>query len=273
MATKPVFDDVKPWPGENPASAPAPRDHNRPPPEEVIPAEFREALISERADFLTLLDQLLGKGDPDSEDYVQGSVDRAKCADETTLGLCGELVKRLRACEQLVSKVHQDVKAPYLLAGRLCDAEKNALHGRIIAGKSRIEALQQDYLREQRRKEQLAEAERQAEFRRQEAERQRLAELARENNIDPVVIPEAAPPPPPVQRAEPVRSDGGATVSRLTEWKSQVEDYRLAFTSVKDDAKVREAIDAAVQRLVKATKGQKPMKGVRIYEDVKASNR
>lgn len=270
MATKPVFDDVPAWP--EPKAAPADRLHNRPPPEEVIPAEFREALLSERANFLTLLDGLLGKGDPNSEDYVEGSVDRAKCADETTLGLCGELVKRLRACEQLVSKVHQDVKAPYLLAGRLCDAEKNALHGRIMTGKSRIEALQQDYLREQRKKEQEAEAERQAEFRRQETERQRLADLARENNIDPVVIP-AAPPPPPVARAEPVRSDGGATVSRLTEWKSQVEDYRLAFTSVKDDAKVREAIDAAVQRLVKATKGQKPMKGVRIFEDVKASNR
>lgn len=271
MATKPVFDDVPEWPKSE--GAPADRLHNRPPPEEVIPAEFREALLSERADFMTLLDQLLGSGDPNSENFTEGSVHRAICTDDKTLGLCGELAKRLRACEQLVSKVHKDVKEPYLTAGRLVDAEKNALVGRIHAGKERVESLQADYLREQRRKEQEAEAERHAEFLRQEQERQRLADLARENGIDETVVPSAPPPPPPAARAEPIRSDGGATVSRLTEWKSEVENYRLAFTSVKDDAKVKEAIDAAVQRIVKATKGQKPMKGVRIYEDVKASNR
>lgn len=271
MATKPIFDDVPAWPDQQ--NAPAPRDHNRPPPEELIPLEFREALLEERPDFLTLLDQLLGAGDPNTEEFKEGAVHRAKCTDDETLGRCGELVKRLRSCEQLVSKVHTEVKAPYLLSGRLVDAEKNALIGRILNGKTAIETLQQDYLREQRRKEQEAEAERQAEFRRQEAERKRLADLARENDIDPVVVPAPAPPPPPVARTEPIRSDGGATVSRLTEWKSQVEDYRLAFTSVKDDAKVREAIDAAVQRIVKSTKGQKLMKGVRIYEDVKAGNR
>ena len=46
--TKPVFDDVPEWPSQGPA----PRDHNRPPPEELIPLEFREALLSDRPDFL-----------------------------------------------------------------------------------------------------------------------------------------------------------------------------------------------------------------------------
>lgn len=270
MATKAIFDDVAPWP-ERGAALP-PRDHNQPPIEERIPAEFREALLSERGDFIVKLDQLLGTGDPNAEDFREGAVHRAKCVDDDTLGKCGELVKVLRACEQLVGKVHTEQKAPHLIAGRLVDAERNAFVARISTGKSKIETLQQDYLREQRRKEQEAEAERQAEIRRQDEERRKLEELARENNIDPAVLP-PPPPPPPIARAEPIRSDGGATVSRLTEWKSEVEDYRLAFTSVKDDAKVREAIDAAIQRLVKATKGQKPLKGVRIFEDVKASNR
>lgn len=162
---------------------------------------------------------------------------------------------------------------PYLNAGRLVDAEKNAFVARITAGKFAVEELQREYYREQRQKEIKAQAEAQAERDRLDEERRKLEELARENDIDVAALPPPPPPPAPIAKAEPVRSDGGATVSRLTEWLSQVEDYRLAFTSVKDDAKVREAIDAAIQRLVKATKGQKPLKGVRIYDDFKASNR
>lgn len=247
--------------------------HNNPPPEERVPAEFREALLSERPDFLTLLDNLLGAGDPNSEAYKPGSVQRAKCVDEDTLGKCGELVKKLRAAEAVVDATHKVAKAPYLIGGKLVDAEKNAFGARINAGKFAVEELQREYYREQRRLEMIAAAEVQAERDRLDEERRKLEELARENDIDVAALPPPPPPPPPVAKAEPVRADGGATVSRLTEWLGVVEDYRLAFTAVKDDAKVREAIDAAIQRIVKSTKGQKPLKGVRIYEDFKASNR
>ncbi len=198
---------------------------------------------------------------------------RAKCVDEDTLGKCGELVKKLRAAEALIDATHRTVKAPYLAGGRLVDAEKNAYAARISAGKYAVEELQREYYRAERQKELEAIAEAQAERNRLDEERRKLEALAAENDIDVAALPPPPPPPPPVVKAEPVRSDGGATVSRLTEWLSQVEDYRLAFTSVKDDAKVREAIDAAIQRVVKSTKGQKPLKGVRIYEDFKASNR
>ena len=40
---KPIFDDVADWPAQ---SGPAPAGHNRPPMEELIPAEFRRDLLS-----------------------------------------------------------------------------------------------------------------------------------------------------------------------------------------------------------------------------------
>lgn len=272
-----TFPGVSPWPKRreraDESEAPAPVGHNQPPVEERIPAEFREALLTERADFMVLLDNLLGVGDPNSEDYKPGAVQRAKCTDAETLGKCGELVKKLRAADQLVTRIHTEVKAPYLLASQLCDAEKRAFAGRISAGKVAVEDLQNTYLRGEQQKAREAELERQAEIAKQNAERRRLEELARENNIDPAVIPVAAPPPPPPVRAEPVRSDGGATVSAQKEWKSEVEDWLKAFKHVKTDANVRDAIAKAIQREVKATKGAKAIPGVRIYEDVKASNR
>lgn len=272
-----TFPGVSPWPKrrerEPEAEAPAPVGHNQPPIEERIPVEFREALLTERADFMVLLDNLLGVGDPNSESFKPGAVQRAKCTDTETLGKCGELVKKLRAAEQLVDAIHRELKAPYLQGGKLVDAEKNSLVGRIGVGRYAVEELQNTYLRGEQKKAREAELERQAEIAKQNAERRRLEELARENNIDPAVIPVAAPPPPPPVRAEPVRSDGGATVSAQKEWKSEVEDWLKAFKHVKADANVRDAIAKAIQREVKATKGAKAIPGVRIYEDVKASNR
>jgi hypothetical protein len=258
LASKPIFDDVPEWPTQ--ASAPAPRDHNKPPLEEIIPLEFRELLLAERADFLTRLDQFLGAGDPNSEDYTPGAVDRAKAEDEKTYALCGDLVDALRKSEQHVDRTHKAVKQPYLDGGRLVDAEKNTLVGRIKAGRDRVQALMDKFAADQREKQRKMEAE-------QVAERARLEELARENDLEA-----ALPPPPPPLKAEPVRSDAGSTISTKVEHACRVEDYAKAFRKVKDDAKVREAIDAAIKRIVKATKGQ-PIPGVRIWETTKASVR
>lgn len=251
-------------PGENPASAPVGIGHNKPPLEELIPQEFRTELLGEKADFFVILERYLGRGDPNAEDYVEGAVDRAKCTSEEELGRCGEVINALRKIDQIVTGVHKRVKDPYLTAGRLVDAEKNALVGRILAGRDRVQGKMNDYAFDQR------EIARKAELQRQE-DRRRLEELARENNVE-AVLP---PPPPPPPKAEPIRSDGGATVSLGTEWRSTVEDYVKAFKHVKNDAKVREAIDAAIQRLVKATKGNndKPLAGVRMFEAAKVSAR
>lgn len=250
---KPIFDDVKPFPGE--MAALPPRDHNRPPPEEVIPQEFRAALIGEKADFYEVMDLYLGTED------ANGVVDRAVCKNDEQLGKCGDAVKALRAMDQLVTKVHKAEKEPHLIAGRLVDAEKNALGGRIAAGREKVEAQMNAYAAEKRRQERV-------EQQRIADERRRLEELARQNNVEA-----ALPPPPAPAKVEPVRSDGGSTVSLQTEWLHETEDYDLAFKLVSTDAKVREAIDAAIKRIVKATKGAQQIPGVRIYEAVKTSAR
>jgi hypothetical protein len=261
MAT--AFSDVKPWPKQADANPRAVIGGNEPPLEARIAAEFRDALLTERADFMALLDQLLGKvnADPEKPEDL-GSVHRAKCDSDETLGRCGELVKRLRACEGLVSAAHVVVKKPYLDAGRVVDAEKNALVARIGNGRSAVQRLMDDYADEQLKLRRAREAE-------EAAERKKLEALARENNL------EAALPPPPSAplRSAPVRSDGGATVSLGTEHVSTVVDYAKAFKKVKDDAKVREAVDAAIQRVVKAAKGQIEIPGVTIVERAKTSAR
>ena len=54
-------------------------------------------------------------------------------------------------------------------------------------------------------------------------------------------------------------------------WLSQVEDYELAFMAVANNSKVRDAIDTAIKNMVRG--GVHEIPGVRIWSDVKASNR
>lgn len=259
-SSPPVFADVKPFPEPNPRAV---IGNNEPPLEDRIHAEFRDALLGERADFMTKLDQLLGKANPDPEKPEDlGAVQRARCVDDDTLGKCGELMKALRAADQLVSNTHTAVKKPYLDAGRCVDAEKNALIARIGAGRGVVQSLMDEYA-EKQRLDRIAQAAKEAE------ERQRLEELARENNLESAL---PAPPPPPA-RTGPVRSDGGATVSLGVEHISTVTDYAKAFRKVKDNAKVREAIDAAIQKMVKDAKGKIEIPGVTITERAKTSAR
>jgi len=265
MATnpKPVFEDIAPWPETAGANPRATIGHNEPPLEERIPAEFLEALLGERADFMVKLDDLLGKVDPDPEKASDlGSVHRAKCDSEDNLGKCGSLVKTLRAAEQLVEGVHVRIKKPYLDAGRAVDAEKNAYLARIAAGKRRVQQMMDDYANDQLKKRREQEA-------KDAEDAAKLAVLARENNLEAALLPA----PAPAARLEPVRSDFGATVSFGTEHVSTVTDYSKAFKRVKDNAKVREAIDAAIQKLVKDAKGKIEIPGVEIAERARTSAR
>lgn len=242
MATKPIFDDVQPWP-ERPLPAEAVMGHNKPPAEDDVRAQFREELLTAKPDFDSRLEQ------------IEAAADRVAVNDDETLGRAGDFIRTIRATDKLVADTHVKVKAPYLAAGRVCDAEKNALAARLATARGKVEGQMNAYAAEQRRQE--LEAQRKA-----EEEHQRLEELARENNLETALPP--APPPP--SRPEPVRSDGGATVSIGVDYVSTVEDYTKAFRKVKDDADVRAAIDRAIQRIVKATKGKTPIPGVRIDE-------
>lgn len=288
MIAEPIFPDVAPWPKQSDPLPP--RDHNKPPLEELIPAEFREELLRERPDFMRKFDDLIG------------AADRAVANDDDTLGRCGDLVDGYRKLQNHIDAAHKVVKQPYLDGGRLVDAEKNVLGARIKAARDKVEAIGNEYVakreaaaraeRERVAAEQRAAAEAAARAERErvvaELEAQRAA--AEATNAEERVAAEeraaqarrdaeeamakaALAPSVPTAPASLVRSDAGSTVSAKQEYECAVEDYSKAFRSVKNDAKVREAIDAAVKRLVKQTKGQLEISGVRIWPVSKANFR
>lgn len=288
MATNPIFDDVAPWPEHKPqGSAPPPAGHNKPPLEELIPAEFREALLADKPDFLTKLDLLVE------------AAGRAKAEDDDTLGKCGDLVKSYRALKSHVEATHKAVKQPFLDGGRLVDAESKALLERVEAAKRKVEAVGNAYVAkkdaEARAERERIEAEqRAASEAAMRAERERIAaeqaaaravaEAASEeerraaeqraadaNRQAEEAMAAAALAPATPDRPEPIRSDAGATVSGSKEWKSEVADYQLAFMAVEDNPRVREAIDKAVAQLVKA--GKRTIEGVKIWPVAKANFR
>src|SRR5690606_38859674 len=117
MVTNPIFNDVPAWP--DPQPAPVHMGHNKPPLEEIIPQEFRTELLRERPEFLLRMDELVE------------AADRAHAEDEDSLGRCGDLVNSYRAAIKHIDLTHKAVKQPHLDAGRLVDAEKNALVDRI----------------------------------------------------------------------------------------------------------------------------------------------
>lgn len=257
---------------------------NEPPIEEQIAMEFREALLSERPDFMVRM-----------ESAVE-AVGRAEVVDDETLGKAGDLAKILRACESYVAEVHKAVKEPHLARSRACDAEKNALTSKITVARSRLADVMNAFMAKreaERRAEEMrraaearaaAEAAAKAEREAREAElaaQRAMAEAANEAEREAAAaraaeaqreaeqrMADAALAAAPVGKAEPVRSDTGSTISGRTVWQSQVEDYAKAMKAVKSDPKVREAIDAAVQRLVKA--GQREIPGTRIWSTTQA---
>lgn len=275
---KPVFADVAPWP-EKPKPAVAAVGHNKPPVEDEARAAFREALIADRPDF-----------EKKVEDIV-AAADRARVIDDETYARGGSFVKTARAAIAHVGAAHTAAKAPYLAGGRVVDAQKNELVSRIEQARDKVQQQLNAYAaqkeaearaeRERIAAEQraAAEAAMKAERERQEAEAaaaraareaaseeeraaaaERAAEAARQAEA---AMSAAALAPAPVAKAEPIRSDDGATVSSKTVWNSAVDDHAKAFKAVKTDPKVKEAIEAAVARRVRA--GDREIPGARIW--------
>lgn len=244
--TEQIFPDVAPWPEQ--AAAPAPAGHNKPPVGETVKADFLEELLRERPDFLEKVDQIVA------------AVGRAQIVDDATLAKGGTLEKTIREATKHVDAVHAKVKEPYLAAGRAVDAEKKSLVARLDDAKSALKRSMNDYMASR-------EAARRAEQAKREAEERARAAAAEE------AWPEDAVPLAGARKDEDkiVRSDEGAAVSGTTVWKSEVLDYAAAFAMVESDPKVREAIDAAAARLVRA--GMRKLPGVRIWSTVEARSR
>lgn len=285
MATKPIFEDIPEWPEQR--QSPPPVGHNKPPLDELIPAEFRATLLDDKPDFLTVMENLVD------------AASRASAENDDELARCGTLVKNYRAVLDRINVAHRVVKAPYLEAGRLCDTEKNALTCKVEAAKQRVEAIGNAYVA---KREALLKAERE----RVAAEQRAAAEAAMRAERERIIAEEAAArataaatteaerdaadaaayrarrdakaaaaaaalAPAAPAKSEPVRSDEGATVSGKEEWISEIEDIAKAFKAVKDDPKVREAVEAAVKRLVRA--GKREIPGVRVWAVSKANFR
>lgn len=282
MASAPsIFGDVPAWPDR---AGPAPIGHNTAPLDEEARAKFRDQLLSEHPQFMQRLDDL------------EAAAGRVDVHDDDTLGRAGDLVKMFRSHAKHITETHEAVKKPYLEAGRAVDAQKNTLCGRLDDMKRQVEPKMNTYLAakeaeqraereriaaEQRR---LAEQAQAAERERQRAEQEAIEAARAATNDDERAAAEerrvaaaqaaeeaqaaAALAPAAAAKAEPVRSDAGSTVSGKQVWNSKVDDYPKAFKAVKDDAAVREAIDKAIARLVRA--GKREIPGTTIWPTTQA---
>lgn len=226
-----------------------------------------------------------------------GAADRSTATSEETMGKCGQTVIQIRAAMKKIDDAHTDAKAPYLEGGRVIDTAKKELRTPLEEAKAKIEGKQQGYLREQAKRdderaakaaeeqrridEENAKRQREHEEAQRKAQEEAAAARAAEEAGRPApvyvapVVPEpvyVAPPPPPapIERGI-IRGAEGAAISGKKVWKSQVTDYAAAFAMVSSNAKVREAIDAAVAAIVRA--GVRDVPGTRVWEDVGVSNR
>lgn len=254
----PAFPDTKPWPAQAEANPRAVIGNNRPPLDVEARVAFDE-ILDGREGFRQRLTDLIDASD------------RATAIDIETAGRCGELVKQIRAATKFIEDAHKATKEPYLLAGRAIDAAKNELITPLDKAKRAVEAKQSQFLREE-------EAKRQAELRRQQeaeeaafrAEQERLAAEPAAQREDSDLAP-ASPPPTLEPERQIIRGDYGAAISGQKVWLAKVEDYALAFAAVASNEKVREAIDKAIASMVRG--GVREIAGVRIWSDIKASNR
>lgn len=278
---------------------------NTPPLEERIAMEFRDALLERRSDFIDRMESAIAAVGRAIILNADGNP-QLVTEDDETLGRAGDLEKILRACDGHISETHKAVKQPYLDGGRAADAEKNRLIHPITEARHRLRdgmnalmakreaarrAEEARIAAEQRAAEDRARAA-EAERRRaeeaataaaREAEQARMAGDAEAMEAARIAEQQAAADARAAERRmenetfaaaqaaprnEPVRSDAGATISGKTVWNSAVEDYAKAMKSVRSDPKVKEAIDAAVARLVRA--GQREIPGVKIWSTVQA---
>lgn len=225
---------------------------NRPPIDQLARSDFDEAIDSHdglRARIAQLVD----------------SSTRAVATTDEEAGRCAELIRQMGAAEKVVDDERVKVKAPYLAAGRSVDEAAKSLVGPLTQAKDGVRHTANGYLREKQRRE---DAERQR-IAAEAAQRQRAeAERAAAENRAPE--PVAAPPPPPAEPAR-VRSDFGAVASARKVKVATIDDWPKAFKAVKTVPAVQEAVQKAINGLVRA--GQVNIPGVTITDDVAMSVR
>lgn len=241
--------------------------HNRPPVEEQGVGDFNDAVDRIEGNVRKRLAELVA------------SADRATATSDDEAGRCATLIKQIDAAVKAVESARVDVKAPYLEAGRKIDAAARTLTGDADAAKQRVRKIVEGYLREkaakeeaERRRREQEEAARRAELERAAAEEAaRAAEQGREADpeiMEATVLAAARP-----AEAEPVRvrSDFGQTATAGKIKVAVITDWAKAFKAVKSVPAVQDAIQKAVNALVRA--GQTNIPGVEIKDDIRLSVR
>ncbi len=229
------------------------RSDNRPTPAIDAVAAFDDAL-RQREGFIDRIDALIAASE------------RAIANDDETAGRCADLQRQISAAAKVVDGEREMVKRPYLEAGRAVDeaAKRHSvrLNGALQSVRGKIETYARQKLREQEQQRQR-EIEAQRERKRIAQEEAEKARAAGEPVPDPEPVAPAPPPPKPTLS---VRGDYGSVASVQKVWKGEIEDWNKAFKAVSSNENVRDAVQKAVNALIRS--GTREIKGVRIYEDV-----
>ena len=261
MSEQSVFPEHPEFPG-----APPPMGHNRPPVDEQGLVDFNDA-IDQHEGLRARIPALLA------------SCGRAKADSDETVALCADLIKRIAAVESTVERERKDIKEPYLEAGRKIDAAARTLVNDLSKAKVGIRNLVEAYMRDKLAREQ-AEQRRIAD--QQRIERERLESLAlaelqsaqqEQRPADQQIVGAAIAVPVKEAKPEPtqVRSLEGALATTKKVKVAVITDWPKAFRSVKNVPAVQEAVQRAINGLVRA--GQANIPGVEIKEDVALSVR
>jgi hypothetical protein len=258
MAT--AFTDVQKWPGEANGPAQVGIGHNRPPVEKQGVADFNDA-IDKHADLRQKILDLIG------------SAERAFVDDEESAGRAAELIRQMGAAEKIVDEERKKVKEPYLTAGRRIDETARTLIHRLSQAKVEVRRMTEDFMRkreaelaaERRRIEDQQRRDREAAERAAAAEIENAAAEGRAPVAEIVEAPIAVAARPVEQAKNEVRSDFGSTVSTRRVKVAVITDWAKAFKAVKSVPKVQDAIQTAVNALVRA--GQTDIPGVEVKED------
>lgn len=297
------FADVAPWP-DRPAAADAAIGHNKPPLSELIPLEFRETLLAERPDFLTRMRDLV-----DAANRARADDDETLGRCGNLVKAYRECIKHIDATHTAVkqpylegSRLVDAEKNALIFDINEAKAKVEGVGNAFVAKRQAAEDAERARIAAEQRA--AAEASAAAERERERVEQEAIvaaaaaeaaarkaaqdgdveaavdAEIARQvaldiataaNDAAEQAMAAAALAPAMPAKAEPVRSDEGATISGKQDWKSEVTDYTVAFIHVEDHPKVREAIDKAIAQQVKA--GKRTLPGVRIWPVAKANFR
>lgn len=239
---------------------------NRPPITDLAVIDFNEAIDS-TVGLRVRIGQLLD------------SATRAAATDDETAGRCAELIRQMTAVEKVVEGARAETKGPYLDAGRRVDDTARMLIGDVVTAKGAVRKSAEDYLRAKAAREAEAARQAEAERRRQEdaaraaaaAEAARAREEERAPDAEIMAAPAAVAAKPVEAAPVQVRSDLGALASARKVKIATIVDWPKAFKAVQSVPAVRDAVQKAVNALVRA--GQASIPGVEIGDDIGLSVR